>query len=320
MANHSGADKVVTLPALQTFKQSADNAYSPASHTHGQTEVTGAVWYGTCGTAASTQVKVVTCSSFPASALKAGTILIVKFTNQQTYNGAPILNVNGTGNVDVKVYGTTASARYEWYKGEVVQFVHDGTNWIITQRGRATTSYYGVTKLNQSLVSTSSSVATTPYAVNKAMEVLTGLPIYSASSTYAVGDRVRYSEGIWQCTTAISTAEAWNADHWTQIANLLSMIDGKAPTSHTHTTSDITNMPTIPSAGTSSPAMDGNASVGSSSAYSRADHVHPTDTSRAAAASVPDSGSISSTGLISIKHGSTTLFTIQLPLYSGGVS
>ena len=50
----------------------------------------------------------------------------------------------------------------------------------------------------------------------------------------------------------------------------------------------------IPSAGTGTPAMDGTGSAGSSSNYSRADHVHPTDTSRAAASSVhsiPSGGS-----------------------------
>ena len=50
----------------------------------------------------------------------------------------------------------------------------------------------------------------------------------------------------------------------------------------------------IPSAGTGTPAMDGTGSAGSSSNYARADHVHPTDTSRAAASSVhsiPSGGS-----------------------------
>ncbi len=41
---------------------------------------------------------------------------------------------------------------------------------------------------------------------------------------------------------------------------------------------------------------------------------------KAAATSVPNAGSISSTGVISIKHNSTELFTVQLPLYNGGVS
>ena len=40
----------------------------------------------------------------------------------------------------------------------------------------------------------------------------------------------------------------------------------------------------------------------------------------AAATSVPNAGSVSSAGVISFKHGNTELFTVQLPLYAGGVS
>lgn len=50
----------------------------------------------------------------------------------------------------------------------------------------------------------------------------------------------------------------------------------------------------IPQPGTGTPAMDGAGAAGSSANYSRADHVHPTDTSRAAASSVhsiPSGGS-----------------------------
>lgn len=39
----------------------------------------------------------------------------------------------------------------------------------------------------------------------------------------------------------------------------------------------------IPDASSAAPAMDGTASAGSATTYARADHVHPTDTSRAAA-------------------------------------
>ena len=42
-------------------------------------------------------------------------------------------------------------------------------------------------------------------------------------------------------------------------------------------------IPTVPTAYTSNPAMDGTASAGSSGNWARGDHVHPTDTSRAAA-------------------------------------
>lgn len=78
---------------------------------------------------------------------------------------------------------------------------------------------------------------------------------------------------------------------------------------------------TPPSAATTAPVVDGTAAVGSSSKYAKEDHVHPTDTSRAAATTVATQASISNTGLITYKNSSgTSLFTLQLPLYNGGVS
>ena len=43
-------------------------------------------------------------------------------------------------------------------------------------------------------------------------------------------------------------------------------------------------IPSVPAASSTTPLMDGNGSAGSAATYARADHVHPTDTSRAAAA------------------------------------
>ena len=43
-------------------------------------------------------------------------------------------------------------------------------------------------------------------------------PAYSSSSTYAVGDYVMHEGVMYECTTAITTAEAWNAAHWTAVA------------------------------------------------------------------------------------------------------
>jgi hypothetical protein len=45
----------------------------------------------------------------------------------------------------------------------------------------------------------------------------------------------------------------------------------------------LSGAPAIPAASSATPAMDGTAAAGSSVSYSRADHVHPTDTSRQAA-------------------------------------
>ena len=39
---------------------------------------------------------------------------------------------------------------------------------------------------------------------------------YDSTATYAVGDYVVYDHDLYVCNTAISTAEAWTAAHWTQ--------------------------------------------------------------------------------------------------------
>lgn len=38
---------------------------------------------------------------------------------------------------------------------------------------------------------------------------------YDDTATYAVGDLCIYNNTLYKCTTAITTAEAWNASHWT---------------------------------------------------------------------------------------------------------
>ena len=43
---------------------------------------------------------------------------------------------------------------------------------------------------------------------------------YSSSKTYAKGDYCTNNNKTWRCNTAITTAEAWNADHWTEITSL----------------------------------------------------------------------------------------------------
>ena len=40
---------------------------------------------------------------------------------------------------------------------------------------------------------------------------------YSASKTYAVGDYTIHNSNLYRCSTAITTAESFNASHWTQV-------------------------------------------------------------------------------------------------------
>ena len=74
----------------------------------------------------------------------------------------------------------------------------------------------------------------------------------------------------------------------------------------------------VPTASSTTPAMDGTAAVGSETTFARGDHVHPTDTSRAATSTVTTQASIGSDGLITYKNsGNTSLYTVQLPLFDG---
>lgn len=71
---------------------------------------------------------------------------------------------------------------------------------------------------------------------------------------------------------AAGKANATHSHAIADVSGLQSALDGKAAASHgTHVTFDSTNKP----------KMDGTAAFGTSSSVARADHVHPTDTSRA---------------------------------------
>ena len=201
-----------TVSSQKAVKNYVDNKVSSVSN-----------YYGTCDTAAATQVKAVTCAGF---VLATGATIRVRFTNYQNYNGSFKLNVNSTGDIEVKRYGTTNSARYDFRAGQVVAFTYDGTYWLIEDTGLADTTYFGKTKLSESATSTSTNLALALKGLNSfAQNMISNAPVYSSSSTYAVGDRVRYSYNTYVCNTAITTAESWTAAHWTALPDLQTQID-----------------------------------------------------------------------------------------------
>lgn len=185
-------------------------------------------YYGTCDTAAATQAKEVTCSGFT---LDTGKSIRVKFSKDQTFNGAPTLNVNSTGAYTVQSKSGTDAVRYCWRSGEVVAFTFDGSYWIMEDSALATETYYGITKLNTSATMSSTASAITPSSLNQLVQnMIEPYSVYSASSTYSVGDRVRYDFNAWECNTAITTAEAWDATHWTKIDDVQTQIETKQAT------------------------------------------------------------------------------------------
>ena len=41
-------------------------------------------------------------------------------------------------------------------------------------------------------------------------------PAFNTSATYALGDYVMYNSKLYECTTAVTTAGAWNPANWTE--------------------------------------------------------------------------------------------------------
>lgn len=100
--------------------------------------------YGTCYTASDTGDKTVTVTGF---VLETGARVTVKFLNSNTASN-PTLNVdNGsayTGAKAIMYRGTSSvsgsSNYYRWQSGDIVDFIYDGTNWVMV--GWQTYAYY----------------------------------------------------------------------------------------------------------------------------------------------------------------------------------
>ena len=131
------------------------------------------VWYGTCSTAAGTAQKDVTIvnPTSPAFNIDKNNIVVVKFDNNNTSTSAT-LKVGSLTAKSIKMYGTTAPVSQTWSAGAVVTFIYDGTNFLILSIGgtTATTAVYGYTKLNDTITSTSTSLAATANSVKKAVD------------------------------------------------------------------------------------------------------------------------------------------------------
>ena len=95
-----------------------------------QDEIIGNTSYAVCSTAAGTATKTATIEGF---ILTVGRTVKIKFANTNTAS-TPTLNVSGTGAKAIMMYGDTPAGNNpskSWVAGEVVQFVYDGTNWIM---------------------------------------------------------------------------------------------------------------------------------------------------------------------------------------------
>lgn len=130
----------------------------------------GVVYYGTCSTAASTSAKVVNLQHSATNfELKTGVIVSVKFT--YTNATSMTLNVNSTGAKTVRRLNDTYIDQNYWRPRSYVTFLYEGGYWNIISMAldEATTSYYGLVKLTDSVSSNANvGIAATPWAVKQA--------------------------------------------------------------------------------------------------------------------------------------------------------
>lgn len=159
------------------------------------------VFYGTCGTSSGTTNKAVTCPQFTSGDFIAGTVLKVKFTYTNTIT-TPSITVGGATK-RIYWHGSANPVANMWQANAIVEFIYDGTYWQMTVPQNASTTYQGTVKLNDTLTSTSTTMAATANSVKTLNdnvlhktgdETATGHKTFSTAVT--VGDRKATSSGV----------------------------------------------------------------------------------------------------------------------------
>lgn len=163
----------------------------------------GGAHYGECSTAAGTQTKEVTIDEIES--LSAGLSVRIKFTNAQSYDGQPKLQINSLTATSIVRNGTTAAGQNEWQAGEVLDFVYDGTNFVIAEGATPTTTAYGSrVKLSSATNSNDETLAATPKAVKSAYDLAdskisaTKTNIDTALGTTSNISKFYREDGTWQ--------------------------------------------------------------------------------------------------------------------------
>ena len=127
----------------------------------------GGVCFATCDSAEDAEEKVATTNT--TFTLATGAFIAVKFTNSNTVT-MPKLNINGTGAKYIVQYKNFIPSVGIWRPNQTVLLVYDGSFYVGVNLAQATTSYYGVTKLVNSVTSTATDLAAAAAAVKTAYD------------------------------------------------------------------------------------------------------------------------------------------------------
>ena len=183
------------------------------------------VAFATCDSAEDAEEKVVTVAE--GFTLKTGAFIAVKFTNSNSVS-MPKMNVNSTGAKYIVQYKNFIPSVGIWRPNQTVLFIYDGSFYVGVNLAQATTSYYGVTKLVNSVTSTATDLAAAAAAVKTAYDrnswdsiALTNalaIAYGGTGATSAAGARANLGLGVtllWSgtCTTG-SCAFSYGSYNW----------------------------------------------------------------------------------------------------------
>lgn len=173
-------------------------------------------YYGTCATAASTSIKVVTCSHFKK---ETGAVVTILMTYANTV-ASPRLNINSTGASYLSYGNALKSGAYRWlagsmltvmYTGSYYEVLSIGATWVPTVTEASTTytardGYFTYTGGIVTLSFTANGTFLSTTTTSTALEV-TGFPFANASAGVAAGGGVAY--GAYLGTNATSHFHGW---------------------------------------------------------------------------------------------------------------
>jgi hypothetical protein len=160
----------------------------------------GGLFYGTCPSVASAVTKAVTCGSFTADDLVAGTFIVVTFTNTNTGAVANLtMNVNSTGAKHIKyinngTLGNLPSTGYLKANTEY-PFYYDGANWVLLMNYN--TTYTSMSETEMEAGTATSSRVITAARLKEAVEYhapVTSVNGQTGAVTIAVPDAVSVTQ------------------------------------------------------------------------------------------------------------------------------
>ena len=212
----------------------------------------------------------------------------------------------------------SAKSAYAGYANRYMRYVYDGTYWVFMGHSVDNNSTYSNVALGQGYAVQNNSAASATITAALGSYALTANGIVSVKFLYNVpanatlningkGAKAIYNKDaaitagvikagdtatfIYNTYYHLIAVDSWQ-DKQDTIDDLATIRSGAskgataiqqadlAAVATSGSYNDLTNKPTIPSAATATPLMDGTAAVGSSSKYAKEDHVHPSDTSK----------------------------------------